>query len=223
MQNWRRARQRQRRSSAAIGTSAALGGVVRIFGLILAGGTARRMGGVNKALLSLGGQTLLSHAISRLEPQVERLAISANTDAEILAGYGLPILRDETPMGPLAGILAALRWAAPLGATAVVSVAVDTPFFPPDLVPQLCLAAETTSSGLAVAHGSKDHPAFGIWPIALIPSLTAFLNSGVNPRVLTFVDAQCAARARFRDDRAFDNLNTPEDLAQAAALFAGQP
>ena len=199
-----------------------MGGVMRIFGVILAGGAARRMGGVNKATLSLGGQTLMSHAIARLEPQVERLAISANRDAGVLAGYGLPILPDETPMGPLAGILAALIWAAPLGATAVVSVAVDTPFFPPDLVPRLCLAAETTTSGLAIAHSGKDHPTFGIWPLALIPALSAFLASGVNPRLLTFADAQSAARASFPDDRAFDNLNTPEDLARAAVLLAGR-
>lgn len=194
---------------------------MRIFGVILAGGTGRRMGSVNKALLQLGGQSLIAHSIARLEPQVERLAISANLDQDRLAEFGLPILADHASLGPLAGVLAALQWAAPLGATAVVSVAVDTPFFPPDLVPQLCLAAERSANGLAIAHSSTDHPTFGIWPVALAPALRAFLASGVNPRVLTFADAQSAARAKFPDDRAFDNLNTPDDLARAAAGLAG--
>lgn len=194
---------------------------MRIFGVILAGGAARRMNGANKALLMLGDQSLLSHAIARLDPQVERLAVSANADGAVIAGYGLPVLPDAAPLGPLSGILAALIWAAPYGATAVVSVAVDTPFFPPDLVPQLCLAAETSPSGLAIAHSSADHPTFGIWPIALIPALTDFLASGVNPRVLTFTGMQQAARAPFPDDRAFDNLNTPADLMRAQALLAG--
>lgn len=155
------------------------------------------MGNINKALLQLDGQTLIARAIARLEPQVERLAISANMDHDALAKYGLPILADHAPLGPLAGVLAALEWAAPLGATAVVSVAVDTPFFPPDLVPHLCLAAESSASGLAIAHSNADHPTFGIWPVALAPALADFLASGVNPRVMTFADAQFCRAGQF--------------------------
>ena len=84
---------------------------MRIFGVILAGGTGRRMGGADKALLRVGGCSLLSHAINRLEPQVERLALSANGDAARFAGFGLPVLPDAVALGPLAGVLAALRWA----------------------------------------------------------------------------------------------------------------
>lgn len=181
------------------------------------------MGGVNKALLALGGQSLMAHSIARLQPQVERLAISANADPDEFAQFGLTVLKDEAPLGPLAGVLAALRWAAPLGATAVVSVAVDTPFFPPDLVPRLCLAAEITPTGLAIARSTADHPTFGIWPVTLVPALSDFLASGISPRVRTFTDAQSAARAHFHDDGAFDNLNTPDDLARAAVFLAGAP
>lgn len=191
---------------------------MRIFGVILAGGEGRRMA-ADKALLRLGSQTLLSHAIARLEPQVERLAISANGDPARLAAYGLPILPDATPLGPLSGILAALRWAAPLGATAVVTLAVDTPFAPGDLVPQLCLAAEAAPEALAIAHAAKDHPTCGIWPMALAEPLAAFLASGAKPKVLAFADAHHAARAQFPDEAAFQNLNTPEDLASAEALI----
>jgi len=198
------------------------GAVVRIFGIILAGGTGQRMGGVDKALLPLGGRTLLANAIARLEPQVERLAVSANGDPARLAGFGLPVLADATPLGPLAGVLAALQWAAPLGATAVVSVAVDTPFFPGDLVPQLCLAAESSVEGVALAHAAKDHPTCAIWPVALAAPLAAFLASGAKPRVLGFAENHHAARARFPDEAAFQNLNSREDLARADALLRGQ-
>lgn len=177
--------------------------------------------GTDKALIRLAGQSLLSHAIARLEPQVERLAISANGDPARLAAYGLPVLADETPLGPLSGILAALRWAAPLGATAVVSLAVDTPFAPGDLVPQLCLAAEAAPEALAIAAAAKDHPTCGIWPVTLTEPLAAFLASGAKPRVLAFTDAHHAARAQFPDEAAFQNLNTPEDLAAAEALIRG--
>jgi molybdenum cofactor guanylyltransferase len=176
------------------------------------------MGGADKALLSLAGQTLLSHVVNRLEPQVERLAISANGDPARF-GLGLPVLADAQVLGPLAGVLAALRWARPLGATAVVTAAVDSPFLPPDLVPRLCMAAETAPEGLALAHSAKDHPTFALWPVSIEPALAAFLESGQNPRVLAFAHAHHAARAPFPDEAAFQNLNTPEDLARAETLL----
>ncbi len=197
----------------------AKGEVVRIFGVILAGGAGRRMGGADKALLRVGGRSLLSHAIARLEPQVERLAISANGDAARFSGFGLPVLPDATVLGPLAGVLAALHWAAPLGASAIVTAAVDSPFFPGDLTPRLCLAAETAPEGLALVTAAKDHPTFALWPVALAPALSAFLVSGAKARILDFMAQHHAARAPFPDEAAFDNLNTPEDLTRAAALM----
>jgi molybdopterin-guanine dinucleotide biosynthesis protein A len=137
---------------------------MRIFGVILAGGQGRRMaGGADKALLTLAGAPLLAHVIDRLEPQVERLALSANGDAGRFARFGLPVLADEEAAGPLAGLVAALRWAAPLGASAVLSAPVDGPFLPPDLCPRLCLAAESAPEGLALASaGGRLHPTYGL-------------------------------------------------------------
>lgn len=195
---------------------------MRIFGAILAGGRGQRMGGADKALLTLGGQTLVSRAADRLEPQVERLAICANGDPTRLAALGLPVLADAISLGPLSGVLAALDWAAARGATAVVTVAVDTPFFPGDLVPRLCLAAEHSAAGVAMARsGGNDHPTFALWPTALRGALAEFLASGAKARVRAFADAHGAARADFADDGAFFNLNTPDDLVRAQAILSG--
>lgn len=191
---------------------------MRIFGVILAGGAGRRMGGQDKALLRLAGQSLLSHAMARLGPQVERIAVSANGDAARF-GTGHVVLPDAESQGPLSGILEALDWAAPLGATAVASAAVDTPFFPADLVPHLCLAAERSSAGVAIAvSGGKDHPTFGLWPMGLRDDLRAFLASGAKTRVMDFARAHGAARAVFGEDAAFLNVNTPADLAAAETV-----
>jgi molybdopterin-guanine dinucleotide biosynthesis protein A len=179
------------------------------------------MGGADKALLTLGGRTLLAHAAERLGPQVEDLALSANGDPARFAGYGLPVLADAQPLGPLSGILSALDRAAGLGATAVVSVAVDTPFFPQDLVPRLLWAAEGSAAGLALAEsGGQVHPTFGLWPVGLRGDLRATL-ARAEARVMAFADRHGAARAPFADDRAFLNVNTPEDLARATALLRG--
>jgi molybdopterin-guanine dinucleotide biosynthesis protein A len=180
------------------------------------------MGGADKALMSLAGRTLIDRAVARLEPQVERLALSANGDPARFTALHLPVLADDASLGPLSGISAALEWAAPLGATAVISVAVDTPFFPGDLVPRLCLAAESAPEGLALARsGGDDHPTFGLWPVTMRTALRDFLNSGAKTRVRTFADAHGAARADFADDGAFFNLNTPDDVIRAEAMIRG--
>lgn len=190
---------------------------MRIFGAILAGGQGRRMGGADKALLPLAGRPLIAHAIDRLEPQVERLCISANGDPARLARFGLPVLPDQAAsQGPLSGILAALDWAAPLGATHLVTAPTDAPFLPPDLTPRLLLAGDTALA----RSGGNDHPTFGLWPVALRDPLRAFLASGAKTSIRAFADAQGAARADFPDDGAFSNLNTPQDLATAEARIA---
>ncbi len=193
---------------------------MRIFGVILAGGGGRRMGGADKATLRLAGRSLAAHVVDRLEPQVERLAISANGDPARLSALGLPVLADTQSQGPLSGVLAALDWAVPRGATAVVTVAVDTPFFPGDLVPRLILASDP--SGMALARsGGNDHPTFALWPVGLRDDLRAFLASGAKASVRAFADARGAGRADFPEDGAFMNLNTPDDLSRAEALIRG--
>lgn len=197
---------------------------MRIFGIILAGGQGRRMGtagqGADKALLPLAGRPLIAHVCDRLEPQVEALAVSANGDPARLRRFGLPVLADDTPLGPLAGILQGLLWAGAQGADALVSAPVDAPFLPGDLTPRLILAAD--GPGLALARsGGRLHPTFGLWPVALAPDLAGFLASGAKPKVMDFALSQGAAIADFPDDGSFSNLNTPEDLAAAAALIGG--
>jgi molybdenum cofactor guanylyltransferase len=194
---------------------------LRIFGVILAGGEGRRMGGVDKAFVPLAGRPLIARVLDRLEPQGDRGLISANGDAGRFARFGCPMVADDTPQGPLSGVLAALVAAAPMGATHVVSTPVDTPFLPGDLVPQLLLAAEGSPEGLAFAADTTgDHPATALWPVALAPALATFLATG-EAKVTRFTASHGAAQAPFPDPRAFLNLNTPEDLAAAEALLKG--
>src|SRR4051794_34643957 len=109
--------------------------------LILAGGLSRRMGGGDQGLLQLGDRPILGHVIDKIRPQVSALAISANGDPARFADFGLDVIPDPVPgfAGPLAGILAALSWAAAVApkATHVLTVPADTPFLPGDLVGRL--------------------------------------------------------------------------------------
>jgi molybdopterin-guanine dinucleotide biosynthesis protein A len=198
---------------------------MRVAGLILAGGTGRRMGGRDKALLRLADRPLLAHVIDRFAPQVEMLALSANGDVLRFAGFGLPVLQDgPSGAGPLAGLLAGLDWANAEGATALVTVAVDTPFLPCDLVPRLILAGEETGSAAALAEsGGQTHPTFGLWPIGARGDVAQALAAG-RLRLREVAEEIAAGRARF-DTVGLDpfaNINRPEDMAEAEARLAGE-
>lgn len=206
-------------------------------GVILAGGLATRMGGGDKGLLQVQGQSLISHVIDRLFPQVANIALNANGDAARFAELGLPVIADSIDgfAGPLAGVLAGLDWAADQGAEAIVTAAADTPFFPTDLVARLTAASEgqvhplvlatTPRTGEELKSGGRSkvnrHPTFGLWPVALRDDLRAALEGGLR-KVVLWTDKHDGREALF-EAKPFDpffNVNTPEDLQRAEALMA---
>src|SRR5215212_7527257 len=141
-------------------------------GVLLAGGLARRMGGGDKPLRVIAGRTILERAIERLAPQCDGLILNANGDPARFAPLGLPVVPDDVPgfAGPLAGILAALDWAAAHRPTItwVASVAADSPFLPRDFVARLHAARILADVPLACAEsGARAYPTNGLWPVAL--------------------------------------------------------
>lgn len=184
--------------------------------VILAGGLSRRMGGVDKGLLVLGGGTVLSAILERLAPQAEPIALNANGDPRRFDALSLAVLPDpvEGRPGPLAGILAAMDWAAGLGASEVLTVPGDAPFLPRDLVRRL---GEAGAPALA-ASGGRTHPVVGLWPVTLRSALRADLAAGLR-RVEAFAQAQGAISVAFPAEPGgpdpFLNLNTLDDLAEA--------
>jgi len=196
-------------------------------GVILAGGQSRRMGGGDKGLFDLAGETLLDRVIDRLAPQVAELALNANGDPARFQ-TDLPVISDSITgfAGPLAGVLAGLDWAAGQGHSHIVTAAADTPFFPCDLVPRLMLAAEVAPIALAATPDPEKgklarHPTFGLWPVELRDDLRAALDDGVR-KVVLWTDRHGTALAEFEVDRfdPFFNVNTPEDMARAKELLA---
>lgn len=198
-----------------------------IAGLVLAGGLSRRMGGGEKGLQLLAGRSMISRVIERITPQVDALAINANADPAPYLEFSMPVLPDTVSghVGPLAGVLTGLEWAAELyGVTHVVTAATDTPFLPLDLVERFALLSGPERIVIARSDGNR-HPVFGLWPVALRRDLADWLATSDTMKVLAWVHRHDFAFCDFEAGGAgtpdpFFNANTPEELAEAEAFLA---
>jgi molybdopterin-guanine dinucleotide biosynthesis protein A len=199
-----------------------------ITGIILAGGLARRMGDAargDKAMLQLGGKSILSRVIERATPQTRHLAINANGPPERFSEHALPVVADPVDgfAGPLAGVLAGLEWAREHTPECewIVTLACDTPFFPQDLVPRL--AAETLGGDFdmaCAASNGRHHPVFGLWPVRLAGDLRYALVEEEVRKVDIWTARYRLAAVTFSSEPfdPFFNVNRPQDLDQAEVM-----
>jgi molybdopterin-guanine dinucleotide biosynthesis protein A len=193
----------------------------RVSGVLLAGGQGSRMGGVDKGLVPLAGQPMAAHVLARLAPQVDEILINANRNTADWAAFGHPVVGDELAgyAGPLAGLHAALAHARhPL----VLMVPCDSPFLPADLVARLGAALRAADAELAVAKTfDQPHPVFCLCRRALAGHLGDFLAAG-GRRIDRWYASLKVVEVAFDDEEAaFRNINTPAELAEAAAALAG--
>lgn len=202
----------------------------KIVGVVLAGGRSQRMGGREKAFLDLAGQPMLARVIARFAPQVSCLAINANGDPARFAAFGLPVIADTIPdyPGPLAGVLAGLRWVAAGSrqGTHMATVSSDAPFIPADFVVRLAAATAEPGDAIVVAQsGGVVHPVAGLWPLGIADALERDLATGER-RVQRWVESQGMVKVAFpplelsgRTLDPFFNVNTPSELLEAEALM----
>lgn len=191
-------------------------------GLILAGGLSRRMGGGDKCLIRVAGETLLDRAIDRITPQVGNLALNANGDPRRFAPRPLPVLADGVPgfLGPLAGILTGLKWAQGLGAHWCLTIPGDTPLFPLDLAERLQQAITDGVPAAIAASNGRPHPVFGLWPVTWITKLEESLAEN---RLGVWKFAQDMGAAEVSWDNAphdpFLNVNTEVDVTELETIL----
>ena len=198
-----------------------------ILGVLLAGGLARRMGGGDKPMREIAGRTILDRVIARLAPQCDGLILNANGDPARFATFGLPVIADGVAdfPGPLAGILAALDWAAANrpDVSLVLSAAADCPFLPRDLVSRLhqALIAEEAELAVAASDG-QSHPVIGLWSVALREELRHALVVEDVRKIDRWTARYPLATVTWSTKPLdpFFNANTAEDIAEADRLAA---
>ncbi len=203
---------------------------MKICGIILAGGQSRRMGGREKSLMQLKDIAPIEWVAQRLGPQVETLAINANGDPDRFNFLGLPVLPDTIDgfVGPLAGVLSGMRWAAKEhDATHIVTAAADTPFIPKELVARLSKSV-SPSKQISMAHSNgRIHPVAALWPCALADSLENFLTVEDQRKILVFAERHGLTETKFELSNGptghdpFFNINTPDDMVIAEEIALG--
>jgi molybdopterin-guanine dinucleotide biosynthesis protein A len=191
------------------------------------------MGGGDKTLLDLGGGTMLGCIIERLRPQVRTLIINANGDASRFSAFGLPVVPDEITdyAGPLAGMLAGMRWSlAHAPASHIATVSSDAPFLPADLIARMSSAIADRPDAIALARSPDGlQPVIGLWPVALADDLQAGLAAGTR-KILSWAERHAIAQVDFpqvdiggHTVDPFFNANTPEDFALVRQLLGRAP
>ncbi|MGB7816234.1 MAG: molybdenum cofactor guanylyltransferase MobA [Methylotenera sp.] len=181
--------------------------------IILSGGRAARMKGVDKGLVLLQQKPLIAHVIERLKPQVAEILINANRELTQYQSFGLPVLQDGTDdfLGPLAGFSLGLQHARH---DFVLTVPCDSPLLPLDLAERLLKGMLESLADIAVASSAGDtHPVFCLCKKSLLSSLMEYLANGER-KVSAWQKSQQYVEVDFSDNPdGFTNLNTFEDLA----------
>jgi len=201
-----------------------------ITGIILAGGRANRMGGVDKGLQNFNGMALALHALMRLGPQVADVMINANRNLSAYESFGASVWPDASAdfAGPLSGFLVGLeRCETPY----LLTVPCDTPRFPLDLANRLAEALEASDGDIAMAAGFetdeqgnktiRTQPVFCLLRCELLESLVQFTHSGGRK-----IDAWTAQHKTIvvnfdkptDDVFAFANANTVQELVNLETL-----
>jgi molybdenum cofactor guanylyltransferase len=194
---------------------------VKVTGVVQAGGKSARMGGRPKALIELGGRSIVERVVAALTPVVDDLLVVTNTP-ELYTFLGLPMVADVYPdHGSLGGIYSGLRAAGEIAFT----VACDMPFLHPDVVRLVVARAGEGDVVIPRVGGQLEtmHAAYGK---ACLPPIEERLRAG-RLKIVGFFDRVRVVEigegevARFRDPAvAFMNVNTPDELERARALVA---
>ncbi|MBV1933711.1 MAG: molybdenum cofactor guanylyltransferase [Parvibaculaceae bacterium] len=193
----------------------------------------------------LGEKTLLQHAYDRLAPQVDEVVFSVAESfdeptllgCKVIPDIKVDLLETDTTSrrpgrkagGPLVAIASVLQCmheqGEPEGRTGqneIVTVPVDMPFLPQNLVAQLAQVSRAPGQPCYAFCGDRDYPTCAIWPIALAPQLVDWVVAQDMRAIYKVLRRLGAIKVNFdkTQSEAFLNINSPQDLENAKTLMA---
>lgn len=186
-------------------------------GVILAGGSGRRIGG-SKAIVKLRGRPLITYPLAAVRAVLSDVAIVAKADTELPSLAGITVwIEPSTPQHPIVGITHALALA---GRRPVFIAAADMPFLTPEVVERLASADPGGAPAVVATQGGRLHPLLGCYQPRAAASLAASLGAADGTVALTDAVLRLEPRLiEIEDEDALLNINAPEDLLHAAAML----
>lgn len=180
--------------------------------IVLAGGEARRMGGRDKGLMQWRDKALIAHVLSRIAPQVDRIAISANRSLTRYRELGFEVYQDIRSgfQGPLAGIEACVTFCR---ADYTLIVSCDMPLLPADLTERLANTLDASAvTATFVDDGERQHYLCALVKTPELATISAYLD-GNQRSVRAWLGEIGAKETSFSDNSsAFHNINQPDDI-----------
>ena len=192
----------------------------RLAAVILAGGRGERLGGIDKGQIKVGGVRLIDRVTQALSTQAAVILCAGRDLTQTVLPEGVISITDLPGDfgGPLAGIAAAVDWLQKQDHAPefLLSVAVDTPFFPGNFA-ALALSAMSDSTDAAIArYDGQPYPTDGIWRLSSLATLPAQVLAGTAPKGPRFLlqNLTVSYLDWFPQDGPdpFANVNTLEDL-----------
>lgn len=180
--------------------------------IILAGGLGTRVGGVNKALLSLQERPLIQHVINNLAASFNQILISANRDTEILGHFGYPVIPDldqYTQMGPLAGIVSTAQKLSS-SVEYIQIVPCDLPFLTAEIVETLHnrLKQDANLDIVYAADTIHQHPIVCQMRRHHLDAISAQLNSHGKHSLRAIIEPFAHLKVEFNNTYVFTNFNS---------------
>lgn len=188
-------------------------------GLVLAGGKATRMGGVNKGLVPFRGEPMAGRVIRTLSGQVSSVWVSANRDGQAFMRLGaekvLPDALEGFP-GPLAALDSlneCLKTEKARGVEWVLTVPCDVPLVPKTLL-KVFVEAFDGRPAYTVETGGFDQNTISLIHVSALSAVRPFLAAGDRKLGLWFERLGRGHVHWMGAESAFANVNSPEELRQ---------
>jgi molybdopterin-guanine dinucleotide biosynthesis protein A len=184
-----------------------------ICAIILAGGNSRRMGR-NKALINIGGRSLVEIMAERATPFADKVFISANSP-ELFSFLPFTVVPDLYPdQGPLSGLHAVMKGYI---YKLYITLACDLPGLPASLIHRMLDVSGGFDAVIPRTADGMAHPLAAVYRRTCFPVVEDALRNKANKFIDAFPGDGLRVRWLSPDEGEFSdgdlvNINTPEDL-----------
>ena len=189
---------------------------------ILAGGPARRMKGVAKPNIIVGGEKIIVRTLATLKDLFDEIIIVTNTPAEFTPASGCKIVADHyTGIGPIGGIHAALKAAC---GDAVFIFAGDMPLLSRSFIKRQKLLFESVDCDILVPKtGSSVEPLHSIYRTSVLSLLEEYLSAANDNAVHVFFNTVNTKYMELDETEElrnmFSNINLQSDVTHIEKII----